>query len=355
MRTFSILLSLFLLISCEKAKEGFKKDFMPSAKGEVGEIILVMDSSQYATKVGSAVKSVFREPMRGLPQDEAMFSMNKASPKRLNSILKSAANMIFVMTLDSKTSESNVLRGYFTNQSLKTIQSDTSIFMSVRRDEFAKGQVVMYLYSDDEDRLIRKLNENRERLQEFFESIEKERLRGRVLTKRASEIEKAIEDRHDFKIGVPFGWEMAKNGRNFVWYRNLEADREKNIFVYYEPYTTTDVFENVPAFRDKITEMNLRDSERQEKYITRQERDDFQSVFSTQVTFNGMYAIKSRGLWKISDNSGGGPFISYTLVDEKQQRVYYIEGYVYSPGTKKKNFVRELDTILSSFETTSPS
>ncbi len=342
---------LLTLISCGEAKKGLEKEFMPTARGDIGEIILVMDSSQYEGKLGDQVKSVFREPMRGLPQDEPMFSLGKASPKRLNNILRSAANMIFVMTLDSKTSESNVLRGFFTNQSLKTIQRDTSIFMSIRKDEFARGQLVLYLYSTDEELLIKKLEENRDQLQALFESAERERLKDRVFSERAKDIEAVIAEDHPFTINVPFGWDLAKNSRNFVWIRQLQADKERNFFVYYEPYTDAEIFENVPQFRDRVTETNLRDSEKPEIYITRQQRDDIKAVFTNTVSFNGSYAVKARGLWKISDNSGGGPYVSYTIVDEDQQMIYYIEGYVYSPGTDKGNYIRELDTILSTFKT----
>ncbi len=324
---------------------------MPTARGDIGEIILVMDSTQYAGGLGDKVKEVFREPMKGLPQDEPMFKLGKASPKRLNSILRSATNMIFVMTLDSKTSESNVMRGFFTDQSLKTIQRDTSIFMSVRRDEYARGQIVLYLYSTEEEILISKLEKNKDRLQELFESVERDRLRKRLFTERENQTEAVIEEDHPFSIQIPYGWDLAKNSKNFVWLRFLEADKEKNVFVYYEPYRDVEVFNDVTRLRDRITENNLRDSQKPSIFITRQERADIRAVHTQTVNFNGRYAIKARGLWKISDNSGGGPYVSYTLVDEEQQMIYYIEGYVYSPGTDKKNFIRELDTILSTFTT----
>lgn len=323
---------------------------MPTARGEVGEIILVMDSAQYEGKLGSVIKSTFREPMRGLPQDEPMFSINKASPKRLNSVLKSAANMIFVMTLDSKTSESNVIRGYFTNQSLKTIQKDSSIFLATRNDEFARGQMVIYLFSTSEDQLIKKINKNRKQLQEMIEVVERRRIKAKLFKSREKEIEKAIADNHDFSINVPFGWELSKNTKNFVWFRFLESDKEQNIFIYHEPYRSTQIFDNIGRFRDKVTEMNLRDSEKQNLYITRQERPDIQGIFTETTNFDGNYAVKARGLWKISNNSAGGPYVSYTLVDEKSQKVYYIEGYVYSPGTTKKNYIRNLEAILDSFK-----
>jgi hypothetical protein len=92
----------------------------------------------------------------------------------------------------------------------------------------------------------------------------------------------------------------------------------------------------------------LRDSEKPSLFIKRQE---IINVFTERVNFNGNFAVEARSLWKISDNSGGGPFVSYTIVDESNGMVYYVEGYAYSPGTKKKNLVRELEAILGTFKT----
>lgn len=345
-----IALGALILLGCGDTKKSLEKEFMQTARGEVGEIILVMDSTQYASQVGDAIKTVFREPMSGLPQDEPLFNISKAGPGKLNNVLKSAKNMIFVMTLDSKTYESDLLRKYFTSQSLNTIQRDTTQFYIIHKDEFAKGQVVLYLFSRSEDQLVSKLMTHKDQLQDLFESTERTRIKSRLFKKQSSDLENVIAETQPFRIRTPYGWDQAKNLKNFYWMRFLESDKEQNVFVYYEPYTNPNVFENIPALRDKITESFLRDSEKNEIYITRQERPDIKAIFTETVDFNGRYAVKARGLWKYSDISGGGPYISYTIVDEEANRLYYIEGFVYAPSTKKKNYIRELDAILSTFD-----
>jgi hypothetical protein len=323
---------------------------MQSARGESDEIIVVMDSTQWEGEIGSLIRETFRDPMQGLPQDEAKFSINKASPLRLNSVLKSATNMIFVMTLDSKTRESAAIRNYFTDQSLKIIRDDSSRFMLTKQDEFARGQTVLYLFSNSEEQLIEKLKSSKDRLQSYFEARALQSIKESLFKSRNTEAEKAIKEELDVDIKIPFGWEVAKQLPNFAWVRMMDVDMEQNVFIYKEPYTSEKVFENVAYFRDQITEKYLRDSEKNEIYITRQMRDDLNTVFFDQVSFNDMYGVEQRGLWKISDNSAGGPYVSYTFVDEETQTLYYIEGYVYAPGGRKKKLVRETEAILSSFK-----
>jgi hypothetical protein len=221
--------------------------------------------------------------------------------------------------------------------------------MLIKRDEFAKGQTVLYLFSREGKTLATQLEENSERIREYFEEQVKQKVTASILKQREKEIEKSINEDHNVNMGVPYGWELAKSGKNFFWIRLLDVDKEQNVFLYYEPYRGPQVFNDLLGLRDKVTEMYLRDSEKSDLYITRQDREDLITAFYDQTSFNDMYCMELRGLWKISDNSAGGPYISYTFVDEETQRLYYLEGYVYAPGGKKKNLIREVEAIMSTF------
>ena len=184
----------------------------------------------------------------------------------------------------------------------------------------------------------------------MFETQARKITKARILDSRATGIEKTITASHGYSIQVPYGWDLAQDRLDFVWIRELGSKMEKNVFIYQEPYTSKDVFTDVAVLRDKITELHLRDGQRPDLYIKRQE---IIPVFSKRISFNGRFAIESRGLWAVSDNTAGGPFLSYALVDEKNQMLYYIEGYVYHAAGKKKRLMREMDAILSTFKTPS--
>lgn len=345
-----LIIGLFFLAGCKGATEKVKEDLKPIARGEADEIILVIDSTQWQGEIGDALKGMYRQYMRVLPQDEYEFSLRKVNPLKLNDVFKHAKNMIFVMTLDSRTRQSNAIRQYFTDNSLKMIQRDSSLFYTVRRDEFARGQIVLYLFGQSEEDLIRNLQKNKSGLVELFESAVRERVRNEVLAKTKEELMKAIKEQHDYQLQVPFGWDLARDTTDFLWLRQLEAESELNIFVYETDYKDREVFNHIDEFREKITSTYLRDSEKTDLHITRQE---VIPLFTQRVTFNGRFAVEARGLWKVSDSSAGGPFVSYTFVDEQSQKLYYIEGYVYAPSGKKKPLVRKVEAILSTFRTES--
>jgi len=65
--------------------------------------------------------------------------------------------------------------------------------------------------------------------------------------------------------------------------------------------------------------------------------------------------VETRGLWKTSDSTNGGPFLSYTFVDKDLNRLYYIEGYVYAPSKDKRDLMLEMQVILRTFESSAAS
>ena len=340
------------IISCDQAAKRFKEETKPKASSDIGEIILVIDSVQWNNNLGKAMKEVLNNPYKGLPQDEIQFNLLKINPKRFKSILKKGALIIFSMTLDSKTLESQTIRNYFTKESLIEIKNDTSKWMTIRKDMFANGQTCLFLFAKNEDFLISKILNNKKRLIDFLESNELNRIKSKIFKSREKEIEKILSEKMDVRLKVPFGWKTAKQLFDFCWIRKLDVDQDLSLFIYKEKYRGPEVFDHIPSLRDKITEQYLRDSEKKSLYITRQIKVGNVEIptFTEIVDFKGKYAFKTKGLWKVSDNTSGGPYVSYTIVDESKQELFYIEGYVYAPGKKKKNLVREIEAILSTFD-----
>jgi len=349
MHKYLVLISVVFFSCSESSRNKLKAEYLPNSRGEADEIIVVVDSTQWVdSALGSELRKTFLTPMLGLPQDESLFNVSKVSPQKLNSVLKSAKNMVFVMTLDSKTTDSRILQKYFTDQSLNQIKRDTTMFVRIQKDLFARDQTAVFLFASKEDFLAKKINHNRSQIREIFEASARETIRNKLFKNTRKQLENRIAENHQVGITIPYGWEKARDLNNFFWLRLMDAQTEQSLFVYYEPYSDQTIFNNIDTYRDKITKRFLFDGENAGIHIERQPQIP---VFTERVNFNGHFAVEARGLWRISDLSRGGPFISYTIVDEDEGLVYYIEGYVDSPGTRKKNLVRELEAILGTFQT----
>jgi hypothetical protein len=73
-------------------------------------------------------------------------------------------------------------------------------------------------------------------------------------------------------------------------------------------------------------------------------------VIRNEMAKNGEFLVELRGLWRLENAFMGGPFLSHTILDEKNNRIVTIEGFVYAPSLDKRNYVRELEAILQTFE-----
>ncbi len=348
--------TLFIFFGCSNTG---KKDagLLPKASGRPGEMIVVIDSTLWSGPVGEQIRNTFQAEVGGLPRQESLFKLNRVDPLRLNDVLRTVKNLLFVVSLDSKTPSSKTIKGYFTKGSLDKIKSDDNLFVYTSSDEFAKGQNLMYLFGNNPKTLEENITKNKAQLQGYFNKAENERLFEGLY--RANEMtgfnDLLIKD-HSCSMRIPFGYKLVLSQPGFIWFRQINDESDKDIFITYKEYRSESAFEqkNIIALRDSIAKLQLfEDPDIDDTYIVTETAVPYIPVQSRQISFNNKLAVETRGLWKTNNLSMGGPFIGYTLVDEKLNRLYYIEGFLYSPGKPQREFMRELEVILKTFKVSS--
>ncbi|MEP3387126.1 MAG: DUF4837 family protein, partial [Reichenbachiella sp.] len=233
-----IFLISFLTVSCssDTAKNGGSKSHLPVARGEANAILCVMDTTQWNGPLGEALRDIFSDYVPGLPQDEPYFKLRNINPLKMNNILKTGKSMIFVSTMDNQGAQSRAMQNYFTSSSLEKILSDTALYRLPQKNQFARGQEILHLFGQTEQQLISHLKRDKEVLRNYFLTIENERISKAVFKVREKQIEKTLRETHGFDVQVPYGYDLAKNQRDFIWIRLLDPEYEKNIFVHYRPF-----------------------------------------------------------------------------------------------------------------------
>ena len=343
-----VLISL-LFIRCSLLDD---KSFLPLATGASGEIILVMDSTKWAGALGDEVKKTFKAPFPGLIQDEPVFNLVYVDPDKLNSVLRNSKNLVFVNTLDGNSRGDLILRNYFTQESQEKIKADSNLYMSKQNDLFARGQAVMHLFQLNSDILIDHIAANRDKIQQYFVDVEKVRFRKALYkAPREKGIENQLLRNHQCFIQVPYGYEIGIESDHSIWIRLMDNKVDKNLFIAYKDYTEQKAFnrQDIITFRNKAWKKFLLGKDSLSYIVT----EPLVPIDSISLKLRNKFTVEVRGAWKLKNNSMGGPFLGYIFVDEALGRLYYVEGFVYSPGKKKRNTLRELETILGTFETQS--
>ncbi len=349
-KTLAWLIVLMTAAGCSSSLE--ENGLLPPANGDPGEIILVMDSTKWAGPLGEEIRKIFRAPFPGLLQDEPKFKLIHIDPNQFNRILKHGKNLIFVYSFEDNTRGDLILRNYFTNESLERIQQEPELFMFRQSNLFAKNQSVLYLFQVSTDKLLEHIRNNGDELLKYFVDVEKNRYHRALYTAPSVKgIENKLLNDHKCYMKIPYGYEVAVETENTIWIRQMDRKIDKNIFITYADYTSEKSFllKNIIRFRDRKWRRFLLGSDSLSYMVT----ERLVPVDSASVTLGKKFSVESRGVWKLNNNTMGGPFLSYTFVDEELNRLYYIEGFVYSPGENKRNTLRELETILETFKTES--
>ena len=341
---------VLLIFSCSKQEQN--AEYLPKATGKAGDVILVMDSVQWKGELGKEVRKIFQATMPGLPQEEPVFNLIWVHPSRMK-LLTQIRNLVYVFTLDQETIGSKTLRKDFTPETLEKIKTDTSFFQFSRKDEYAKGQEVMYLFGDTEKNLINHLQENGQNIIDHFNDVERQRLETNLFGTRATQgVAAFLKKEQGIELRVPIGYLLADKTQDFIWLRQIDSNRDKDIFITWKPYTSEYQLlpDSVIEWRDQVARKYLfEDPENPVSYLVT-ERENF-DVSAKQVMLNKHFAMEIRALWKTNTQTMGGPYIGYALVDQSKGRLYYIEGFAYAPGKDKREIVRELETILWTFRT----
>lgn len=293
------------------------------SSGRINHLLIVIKNSDWQGEVGDSLREIIAKPLVGLPQEEPQFSINQVSPKTFNSFFKRTRNIMFV-GLDTE-------RNFYTNSNI-----------------YANPQTTLTILGQNKEDLIDNINEHKKEIISTFK-INDLSVYQKKITKHVHKY-KNIEtfNKLGFKLKIPVSYKKVEDNGDFLWYRNTITRGFLNIIAYEIPNDFNDKFnmDYIIKFRDSIGK----------KYIPGQFENTYfktESQFrpiSTEIILSEKRALESRGLWVVEGDYMGGPFISYAINDMENNRILMIEGFSYSPSTKKRDFVFELEAILKTFQ-----
>jgi hypothetical protein len=345
---YLILLS-FSLFSCSDEKG----ESQTSAVGLSGDMYVIMDSLQSKGPLGQLINSIFGRDMEVLNRSEPLYKIHWVDPRKLSSTIKQRRNLIFAVTLDQNSVGANRVKGMFTKESTDKIKSDTSFFLTTSTNLFAKGQEVMFLVGNNEKDLIKKIEKNAVRLTDYFDKSEQVRLTASIFKSgQMKGVTDLVHKNFDVEIRIPFGFQLVMQNKEFLWARQINQKDDRDIFIARKKYTSPTQFskDSLIQYRNDICRKYLfGNPEKVDSYLVTETNVSYKPVLVRDIIFRGKYAKEMRGLWRTNNLSMGGPFVSYTFVDEAQGMLYYIEGFSYAPGRVQREIMREMEVILNTF------
>ena len=312
-----ILLTTVLFASC-----GDTSTFKRTSVGNPYEVLVVCTQEFWDSPAGRALEGVLDTDIPGLPQSERSFRISRT--EQLSNLTKPFRNII---TID-------IDKDFYSRTLFKYSE-----------DVFARSQVVMTIQSPSRDEFEKFVKENAQVIVDFFTSVEMNRQIENLKQKHNVQALETVKELFGCELMVPVEMSGEKRGKDFVWLSDFNSVNPEILsFVMYSyPYTSVDNFslENYIQKRDSIMKQNMPGGKPGQYIQTEKEY-----VNITETSYRDRYLQIARGLWYMENDMMGGPFVSHSVVDEKNNRVIVVEAFVYAAGQKKGKFIRKLEASL---------
>ena len=312
----------------------------PAHTGAAGEIIVICSDSVWNDGLDSSMTELFRFYLPMLPQAEEAFNVGHYTPEQFTMVIERHRN-IFIIKTDNKRPEGQATYNLY-------------------KDKWAKNQLVLEIEAKTTNEAISKLEEHQEEVVNVINRKENERLAGIFYTYPAKGAMSMVKKKFDVDLVFPKGFEVAKNEDDFMWLkreksRNLGGNMYyviQNLIIYTHPYLSDSSFTDASLLSKRDSFVSKIPGPSEGSFMTTVYSFEDMDLYPVgkDVNINGNYGREIRGLWKMENDFMGGPFVSVSTFDEKNQRIITIEGEVFGPKFDKREYLRELESIVYSIK-----
>lgn len=357
----SLLVPLLLLTGCGKTSSG---RVLTSATGTIYECLVVSPKqplsqeslnriaasgidhptgSAYAEPIATTydlVRATMAEDMPCLPQMEPYFVLTNVSNVAFDDYLKPTRNILLVDINPEKY---------------------TQLKVRVSIDVWSHPQAVYRIQASSEEEFVDYWLQHGNEVRDWFVRQELQRQTTFYRANTNTAARKALRNGFGCDMLIPEDYMLimdttlnaqCADSVRLLWCCNNKGSMRRDVVVYAYPYTDPNTFtlDYLNAKRDEVLSRVISASVEgsymgtEYKFFPPQMRN-VQALKPKKD--DGFYATEVRGLWKIRNGEAmGGPYVSLTRLDQVRGNVITAETFVFAPGQKKRNALRQAEAIL---------
>jgi hypothetical protein len=297
------------------------------AHGRPGDIIVIMSNERWNSEPGDSLRVIFHQDVPGLPMEEMLFDLHQIPREKFVEANRHHKNTIYT-EINPDIEKSAI---------------------TVTNNKYAVNQVFVHIKAKNQMEFIQLVEEHGNSMINLFLEADRNRWLSQHAKFKNDKVSDRLTKEYDIKINIPKSYKGDAYRKNFVWIANETRNYTMNILVY--TYSITDSTEfNIEYLiekRNEILKENIPGSN-PGSYMTTETKYDFPLM--NVMMHNGMSTAVVRGLWKVKGDFMGGPFVSYTKIDEMRGRVVTVEGFAYHPNEETRDQIRELESVLYTFD-----
>lgn len=322
-------LLVILVLSLFSCKEGSKESqrILPDSAGPINNVSIVIDNELWKNTVGEALRDILAAPIDGLNQEEPLFSLNQIPPQVFTSFAKESRN------------------------TLKIEQGPADF--KIIKDAFARPQTMVVLSGKDIAEIKMQIDKHEAQIVKAFKASDIRKTQNDH--KKALQNAQVIEESLGIEIGFPSTFRIAttaaKPEDKFFWIRRDIPTGYTNVLLYEVPMKAMKKDDSLVSQVLKIRDSIGR------KYIGGPVEGSYMGtemmyaphIYETII--DNKPTIEVKGLWDVKGGAiMSGPFITYFIEDQLNERYLVAEGFTFAPSVSKRDYMFELEAMIKSIQ-----
>ena len=317
-----MLMAVLALASCKNTKA-----LLPNVSGKAGEIIVVIEKADWEGNLGAQVRELLACDCPYLAQKEPLYSLVNVAPGGFGDLFKVHRNIVY-FTLNQQLDSAGVI---------------------YRKDVWAAPQCLVQVSAHDADEAAALVRDNGKSIVGYIEQAERDRVIRNSIRYEEREIAPRVAEVFGGSPHFPMGYKLKKITDDFAWVADEKQYTIQGIFIYkYPAIRTSDELsvDNIIARRNSTLKENV-PGMFENTWMTTGEYMPPQIEF---FRFRGRDFAQVRGLWEVENDYMGGPFVSHSFYSQDGASVIVAEAFVYAPKYDKRQYLRQVESILFSWE-----
>ena len=323
MKKILVILAMVLaLASCK----GGKKALLPSISGKAGEVIVVIDRDNWEGNLGVEVRELLACDCPYLAQLEPMYSLVNVTPGGFADLFKVHRNIVIFDINEDKTENK----------------------VSYLHDIWAAPQCVINVSAKDAKSATELVQANGKFIVNAIEQAERDRVIRNSIRYEERSLAPQVAEIFGGSPHFPMGYKLKKKADSFIWIADEKQYTIQGVLIYKYPATVAEEFtrDNIVCHRNAILKENVPGM--------------FDGTYMTTskvitpdieyIKYKGRNFAQLRGYWEVENDYMGGPFVSHSFFSPDGMEVIVAEAFVYAPKYDKRQYLRQVESILYSWE-----
>jgi hypothetical protein len=222
-----------------------------------------------------------------------------------------------------------------------------------RNDVWAAPQTVIRVNAPDSETAVQLIKDNSSTIIGMLEEAERARMIRNAKRYEERGIAPIVTEMAGGSPHFPSGYKLKKKTDDFIWVSYDPEYVSQGILIYKYPVVEGEdmmspeslleansrmLMENVPGMFENTYMVMSSYAQPTVKYMK----------------YHGLQFAEIRGLWEVHNDYMGGPFVTHVFYSPDGKYMIGLEGFVYAPKFDKRQYLRQVEAIIYSFEWAKP-